>query len=241
MPPDNRFISPPGALRFTGEYAIVTEEDTQRAEQTFNEIARQLNLKEEKIMTNKNPIRISVYGLGIPKVDFAFTGDPPFIVFNLTRRYDYYRRKENTIVYNFDYNNDEYSHVGLADELKAFIKSITNEFKSGTIIVDRMTDLIRYVESHGEPLYLIDAFKNSLFSTNLDVVMLFGEQDKWDYKTNQPTGIKIPDFPRDFYHIFDFIVHAPKDGELNLIKMTPEYQDIPNPTISYLKTQRGLS
>jgi hypothetical protein len=51
MPPDNRFVSPPGALRFTGEYAIVTEEDTQRAEQTFDEIARQLNLKEEKIMT----------------------------------------------------------------------------------------------------------------------------------------------------------------------------------------------
>lgn len=44
MKKDNRFVSPPGALQFTGKTAVVTEEDMKRAEKTFDTVAKQLNL-----------------------------------------------------------------------------------------------------------------------------------------------------------------------------------------------------
>lgn len=41
---DNRFISPPGALKDTGKKALVTEQDDIDAEQTIDTIAKEMNL-----------------------------------------------------------------------------------------------------------------------------------------------------------------------------------------------------
>jgi hypothetical protein len=44
MKKDNRFVSPPGALEFTGKRKVVTDEDIEIAHQTFDSISKELNL-----------------------------------------------------------------------------------------------------------------------------------------------------------------------------------------------------
>lgn len=44
MKKDNRFVSPPGALQFTGKKILVTDEDMKRADQTFDTVSKELNL-----------------------------------------------------------------------------------------------------------------------------------------------------------------------------------------------------
>ena len=44
MKKENRFVSPPGALRVTTKKVLVTEEDEKKAETAFDTVADQLNL-----------------------------------------------------------------------------------------------------------------------------------------------------------------------------------------------------
>ncbi|HWQ64081.1 MAG TPA: hypothetical protein VN429_06660 [Methanospirillum sp.] len=44
MKRDNRFVSPPGTLEFTGKKKVVTNEDIKTAHQTFDSISKELNL-----------------------------------------------------------------------------------------------------------------------------------------------------------------------------------------------------
>jgi hypothetical protein len=181
----------------------------------------------------------TVYGQRTPKLDFAFTGEPPFFVLSFVNRTRYYMDKQNTLVFE-DFGqfirNDTYEIT--IDKLNECIEYICNSHQSGTIIIDRMTDLIKTMLYRGDNFNFEDIV-SILSSTKLDLVMLFGEKETWDCRTGKPTGIKIPDADRVFYYLCDFVIHAPATGELTIEKMIPEYREMRDITISTLKQQDG--
>jgi hypothetical protein len=196
-------------------------------------------------MTNKNPIRIAVYGSGIPKVDFAFTGDPPYFVFDFTGRINYYMKQDdvrakNTYVCDFRPNIAVASIETTIEHIKTIIETIKSSTKEGTIIVDRMTDLINYVRYKDEENSLprtsliVKEIIDRLIDSRLDLIMLFGQKEI--LVKDKPSGYYKPDWIECINDMIDFKIHALPNEYRRFERTVYAYSIMEDPTVSYLKS-----
>jgi hypothetical protein len=198
-------------------------------------------------MTNKTPIRVAVYGKGLPKVNFALTGEPPYYHFDFVGRdFHIFKDKENVFVCDFNSTVYKRSLEATLDDIKQCIDITKRESQSGTIIIDRMTDLIRlidYKDKERSQVFLprtnliIKETITRLMETNLDIIMLFGEKEIW--VKDKPSGYYDPDWIEDIKHMIHFKIHALPNEYRQFDKMVYAYRIMDNPTISYLKSIRG--
>jgi len=193
-------------------------------------------------MTNKPPIRVAVYGKGLPKVRFAFTGEPPIYIFSLQRR-QYDTTRNDIFVYDWKYSNSMGSIDKILFDFTEFIENFKQYVKSGTIIIDRMTDLIHFIdykEKERSQVFLprtssiIKDIITQLISTNLDIVMLFGEKEIW--VKDKPSGYYDPDWIEEIKYMIHFKIHALPNEYRQVNRLAYAYRIMDEPTISYLKS-----
>lgn len=200
---------------------------------------------------------IAIYGSGMPKVNLALTAESPIVVLNATRR-SYYQ-----IVH-----NKESPHVEVLDELNIYnqtmlnlsvdeyiseLMDIANIIKSKpnykTIIIDRMTDVIKYIstKNHCDVYVFIRKFFDALKSTNLDVILLYGEKQVWLY--DKPLNIFRPDYltNQDLFEQIDICIRATKNNTFTIPHGTyfnyyieDDVIKLENPTIQSIKECKEL-